>query len=96
MSAKNLSYDLHGRRELAEDDHCLHRGRELEASILEISKVAKHFGDSWSRMGASRDGSCQELAKLGIGGVTHQTCLVLWTWRKLANKTNAKNTPKIY
>jgi len=28
-------------------------------------------------------------------GVTHQTCLVLWTWRKLADKTNAKNTPKI-
>jgi len=29
------------------------------------------------------------------GGVTHQTCLVLWTWRKLANETNAKNAPKI-
>jgi len=28
-------------------------------------------------------------------GVTHQTCLVLWTWRKLANETNAKNAPKI-
>jgi len=28
-------------------------------------------------------------------GVTHQMCLVLWTWRKLANETNAKNTPKI-
>jgi len=27
--------------------------------------------------------------------VTHQTCLVLWTWRKLADETNAKNTPKI-
>jgi len=27
--------------------------------------------------------------------VTHQTCLVLWTWRKLANETNVKNTPKI-
>ena len=27
--------------------------------------------------------------------VTHQTCLVLWTWRKLANETNAKNAPKI-
>jgi len=27
--------------------------------------------------------------------VMHQTCLVLWTWRKLADETNAKNTPKI-
>jgi len=27
--------------------------------------------------------------------VMHQTCLVLWTWRKLANETNAKNAPKI-
>jgi len=25
----------------------------------------------------------------------HQTCLVLWTWRKLANETNAKNAHKI-
>jgi len=28
-------------------------------------------------------------------GVTHQTCLVLWTWRKLADETNVKNAPKI-
>ena len=27
--------------------------------------------------------------------VTHQMCLVLWTWRKLADETNAKNAPKI-
>jgi len=27
--------------------------------------------------------------------VMHQTCLVLWTWRKLADETNAKNAPKI-
>jgi len=27
--------------------------------------------------------------------VTHQTCLILWTWRKLADETNAKNAPKI-
>jgi len=27
--------------------------------------------------------------------VTHQTCLLLWTWRKLADETNVKNTPKI-
>jgi len=25
----------------------------------------------------------------------HQTCLVLWTWRKLADETNVNNTPKI-
>jgi len=28
-------------------------------------------------------------------GVTHQMCLVLWTWRKLADETNVKNAPKI-
>jgi len=33
-----------------------------------------------------------EIARVGV---THQTCLVLWTWRKLANETNAKNAPKI-
>jgi len=28
-------------------------------------------------------------------GVMHQTCLVLWTWRKLADETNVKIAPKI-
>jgi len=28
-------------------------------------------------------------------GVMHQMCLVVWTWRKLAEETNAKNAPKI-
>ena len=27
--------------------------------------------------------------------VMHQTCLILWTWRKLADEINVKNTPKI-
>jgi len=27
--------------------------------------------------------------------VMHQTCLVLWTWRKLADETNAKNAHMI-
>ena len=38
------------------------------------------------------------VAVLGHGNfptVTHQTCLVLWTWRKLADETNVKNTHKI-
>jgi len=35
------------------------------------------------------------IEKLGSAGVTHQMCLVLWTWRKLANETNAKNAHKI-
>jgi len=46
---------------------------------------AEGIGESGSRM----------FGGLGEGGVTHQTCLVLWTWRKLADETNAKNTPKI-
>ena len=33
--------------------------------------------------------------KVILPAVMHQTCLVLWTWRKLANETNAKNAPKI-
>jgi len=30
-----------------------------------------------------------------LRSVTHQTCLVLWTWRKLADETNVKNAHKI-
>ena len=55
--AENLSYDLHHRRELAEDNHGLHRDREVKASIFEIHKVAQHLCDCRSGMGASRDGS---------------------------------------
>jgi len=51
--AENLSYDLHGRRELAKDDHHLHGGKEIEASIFEISEVAQHLGYRRSGMGAS-------------------------------------------
>jgi len=65
--AENLSYDLHSRRELAEDNHGLHGGREIEASIFEIREVAQHLGNRRSGMGASRDGSRKELAKLSIG-----------------------------
>jgi len=54
---ENLSYDLHSRRELTEDDHHLHGGRKVEASILEISEVAQHLCNRWSGMGASGDGS---------------------------------------
>ena len=46
--AAYLSYDLHGGRELAKDNHCLHIGRELKAGILEICKVAQHFSDHGS------------------------------------------------
>ena len=35
--AENLSYNLHSRRELAEDDHCLHVGRELVGMVIERS-----------------------------------------------------------
>jgi len=37
---------------------------------------------------------CCRILSEECGGcvVTHQTCLVLWTWRKLADETNAKNT----
>jgi len=31
---ENLSYDLHSRRELAKNDHCLHGGRKVKASVL--------------------------------------------------------------
>ena len=58
--AEDLSYDLHSRRELAEDDHHLHVSRELEASVLEIRKVAQHFGYCGSRMRAGGDGHRKE------------------------------------
>ena len=66
--AENLSYDLHSGRELAKNDHGLHRGREIETSILEIHEMAQHLGDRWSGMGASGNGSQKELAQLSIGG----------------------------
>ena len=66
--AEDLCYDLHSRRELAEDNHCLHRGRKVEASVFEIGEVAEHLRNHGSRMGASRDGHREELAKLSIGG----------------------------
>jgi len=66
--AEYLHYDLHSRRELAEDNHSLHGGREIEASVFEIGEVAQHLGDRRSGMGASRNGSRKELAKLSISG----------------------------
>jgi len=65
--AENLSYNLHGRRELAKNDHCLHRGREIKTSVLEVCEVAQHLGYHRSGMGASGNGCCEELAKLSIG-----------------------------
>jgi len=65
--AENLSYDLHSRRELAEDDHCLHWGRELKASIFEIGEVAKQLHNGRSGMGASRNVGGEEPTKLSIG-----------------------------
>ena len=65
--AEYLCYYLHSRRELAEDNHCLHWGREVETSVFEIREVAQHLGYRRSRMGASRNGSRKELAQLSIG-----------------------------
>ena len=46
--------------------------------------------------GTNTDGGWVAIAlSLMVAAVTHQTCLVLWTWRKLADETNVKNTPKI-
>jgi len=66
--AENLSYDLHSRRELAKNDHHLHGGRKIEASVFEICEVAQHLRDRQSGMGASGNGSRKELAKLSVGG----------------------------
>ena len=38
--AEYLRYDLHSRRELAKNDHGLHGGRKVEASILKVGEVA--------------------------------------------------------
>ena len=64
--AENLGYDLHSWRELAKNDHSLHGGRKIEASILEVGEVAQHLGNRRSRMGASRNGGREELAKLSV------------------------------
>ena len=65
--AEYLHYNLHSRRKLAENNHGLHRGREVEASVFEIREVAGHLRNHGSRMGASGDGSREELAQLSIG-----------------------------
>jgi len=54
--AENLSYDLHSRRELAKNDHRLHGGKKIKASIFEICEVAEHLHNRGSGMGAGRDG----------------------------------------
>ena len=66
--AENLSYNLHSRRELAKNDHRLHGGRKIKASVFEICEVAQHLGNRRSGMGASGNGSQKELAQLSIGG----------------------------
>jgi len=63
---KNLSYNLHSGRELAKNDHCLHGGVKIKASIFEISEVAQHLRNCRSGMGASGDGGREELAKLSV------------------------------
>ena len=74
---QNLCYDLHSRRELAENDHGLHIRRKLEASVFEVGEVAEHFRNGGSRMGASRDGRRQELTKFSIGRAVEYK-LLLW------------------
>jgi len=63
---ENLSYNLHGRRELTKNDHALHGGREIETSVFEVREVAEHLGNRRSGMGASGNGSREELAKLSV------------------------------
>jgi len=65
--AENLSYNLHSRRELAENNHCLHGGRKVEASILEVREVAQHLRNHRSGMGASGNRSRKEFTQLSIG-----------------------------
>ena len=66
--AENLCYNLHSWRELTENNHRLHGGRELEASISQVGEVAEHFGYRGSGMGASRDGCREEPAQLSVSG----------------------------
>jgi len=65
--AEYLRYDLHSRRELAEDNHHLHGGREIKASVLEVGEVAQHLCNCGSGMGASRNRSRKEFTQLSIG-----------------------------
>jgi len=66
--AEDLSYNLHSGRELAKNDHCLHGGRKIKASVFEVREVAQHFGDHQSGMGASGNHSRKEFTQLSIGG----------------------------
>ena len=62
-------------------------GRAQELFLINTEGSARYYqqGSSLSSYGVTP----------GADAVTHQTCLVLWTWRKLADETNVKNAPKI-
>ena len=63
-----------------QDYHCLHRGREVKTSVLEICEMAQHLGDRRSRMGASGDGCCKKVVKFSISRAdTWQAVVVLHT-----------------
>ena len=65
--AEYLSYNLHSGRELAKDNHCLHRGRELKVSVFQVGEVAKQLRNHGSGMGASGNVGGEKLTKLSIG-----------------------------
>ena len=63
--------------------HCVNVGtylgaRDVKRVVVEIDGIGSHVDVSTGHEDAHSI-------------VTHQTCLVLWTWRKLADETNAKN-----
>ena len=91
--SEDLSYNLHSRRELAEDDHRLHVSRELEASVLEIHKVAQHFGYCGSRMQAGGDGRHKESTEFSIGGAdTGGTVILLEVVPDLLDRRKVSNS----
>ena len=63
---KNLSYNLHSGRELAEDNHSLDGSGKVETGVFEISEVGLNLCDRGSGMLSGGNSRVKELRKLSI------------------------------
>ena len=70
-----LSYNLHRGRELCNQNHSLHRERDLEPGFLKVGKVGCDQSQGRSGMGVQWDHSHQELLQLSVGRAHRQLAI---------------------
>ena len=63
---KNLSYDLHSGRKLAEDDYSLDGSGKVKTGVFEVSEVGLNLRDHGSGMLSGGNSSVKELRELSI------------------------------